>query len=105
MAYLGWNLRPAASEPGGQSTDLALQWTAVVRAREFEDKQRRRLGSNARQMLSARKATLRALEDYARALIRRGFPVPRRLSREIALQRFVCTAPVGAPSQKRFDRR
>jgi hypothetical protein len=94
-AYLARKRRPGVSRPGEESIDLRSRWTAVVRARAVEDRQRRRRGRNARQMLQAQRATLRALEDYAIALTRHGFPVPRRLSREIAVQRSACAAPTG----------
>jgi hypothetical protein len=63
---------------------------AVWAARASERAQQRRVGGPADAMTTARRGTLRALEDYCDALESLAWPVPRRIQQEIRLHRALC---------------
>jgi hypothetical protein len=80
---------PHLSE-GGDPRVLTELLGAVWAARASERAQQRRLGAPAESLATARRGTLRALEDYRDALDCLAWPVPRRIQQEIRLHRALC---------------
>ena len=64
---------------------LAALLEAVQAARSAEREHQARRGVSATDIAHVRRQTLRALEDYAAALERLSWPVPRLLHQEIQL--------------------
>jgi hypothetical protein len=62
----------------------------VVRARAAQDQVRTRSSVAPEELRRARRAHLRALENYALALDRLGWPPPPKLCREMHLLRSLC---------------
>jgi hypothetical protein len=63
---------------------------AIWAARASERAQQRRVGAPVDALTTARRGTLRALEDYCDALESLAWPVPRRIQQEIRLHRALC---------------
>ena len=74
----------AAMDPEGPLR-LADLLEAVVATRYAEREQQRGRGVSTLDMAHVRRDTLRALEDYATALERLAWPVPRSLHQQIQL--------------------
>ena len=74
----------AAIDQEGRRRLMALL-EAVHAARDAEKEQQRRRGVSTMDIAHVRRETLRALEDYATALDRLSWPVPRLLHQEIQL--------------------
>jgi hypothetical protein len=75
---------PAARYPQGRE-HLAALLQAVFAARRAERDQQRCRGVSALDMEQVRRQALRALEDYATALEKLAWPVPRLLHQEIQM--------------------
>ena len=74
----------AAKDPEGRLRLVALL-EAVFAARHAEREQQRGRGVSTLDMAQVRRETLSALEDYATALERLAWPVPRLLHQQIKL--------------------
>jgi hypothetical protein len=73
-------------DPAGRLR-LAALLEAVFAARHAEREQQRGRGLRTMDMAEVRRETLRTLEDYATALERLAWPVPRLLHQQIQLHR------------------
>lgn len=84
---------PYADQPTG-ARSLESLLGEVVSARSAQQTVQRRPGIGADALAQVHWATLRALEDYAAAVERRGWPVPREIRRDLHLHRALCGVPV-----------
>ena len=92
----------ATMDPQGHLR-LAALLEAVFAARHAETEQQRGRGVSTTEMALVRRETLRALEEYATALERLAWPVPRLLRQQIQLHQALLkgrTSPaaISAPS-------
>ena len=88
---------------------LAALLEAVFAARHAEREQRRGRGVSTVDMADVRRETLRAMEDYATALERLAWPVPRLLHQQIQLHQALLTVrtshdAISAPRPNGFHR-
>jgi hypothetical protein len=83
-------------EPDGTDTsrpdpdDLPGLLAEVRRTRTAQHETQQLVGASALSMVPARRASLAALEAYAGALDRRGWPVPPKMRRDLQLLRSLC---------------
>ena len=75
-------------EPGPD--ELSALLAEVRRTRTAQHDAQQLVGAKAQDMGPARRASLTALEAYARAIDRHGWPVPAKMRLNIQLLRSVC---------------
>ena len=86
----------AAMDPDGRH-HLAALLEAVFAARHAEREQQRGRGVSTMDMAHVRRETLRALEEYATALERLAWPVPRLLHQQIQLHQALLNVRTSPP--------
>lgn len=72
------------------SASLRELLSEVFRTRAARELLRAERGLNPETMMAARRTSLRALEDYADALDRLQWPIPRSIQQDLQLHRSLC---------------
>lgn len=70
--------------------DLRALLAEVFRTRAAQHEEQAQRGSSAVSLPPARRASLQALESYAAALERHGWPLPPKMRTELHLLRSIC---------------
>jgi hypothetical protein len=87
--------RRQRSRAASRETDLGSLLAAVQRARAAQNEIRQHPGRHVDSLMTARRACLQAIEDYAAALKSRRLPIPYQMHMELALLRTVCSSARG----------
>jgi len=79
-----------APEPASDRDDVRALLAEVLRTRVALHEEQAQRGSHAQTSPPARQAALHALENYAAALQRHGWPLPPKMRLELHLLRSMC---------------
>jgi hypothetical protein len=84
-----------SSRAASSEVDLGSLLAAVLRARAAQSEIRQHPGRHVDSLMMARRACLKAIEEYTAALKSRRLPIPYQMHMELALLRTVCGSARG----------